>query len=201
MWITRKQFHPEYFLRPMNHSLIKPTTQALKLEQLREGFFCPQKFMEWGVPPSLYGQILWRRFWYFPKLKSMQHNNWKQIFFVHAREHCCPRSSSFWTCSRSALLWSNHDGEIVLEGGMRLKLLCLGIGKLFAENCSLESGASSGNIWRHQTTENDLLEYWNSSFFFIEITHCQTGTKDVFFFSHFIYTIISTHKERYICKK
>ena len=73
-------------------------------------------------------------------------------------------------------------------------------GKLFS---SLESGASSGNIWqgkRHQTTENDLLEYWNSSFF-IEITHCQTGTTDVFFFSHFIYTIISTHKERYICKK
>ena len=153
--------------------------------------------MEWGVPPSLYGRILWRRFWYFPKLKSMQHNNWKQICFVHAREHCCPWS--FWTGSRSALLWSNHDGEIVLEGGMRLKLLCLGIGNLFVENCSLESGASSGNIWRHQTTENDLLEYWNSSFF-IEITHCQTGTKDVFFFP-ILFTQLLAHTKNSIFTK
>ena len=50
-----------------------------------------------------------------------------------------------------------------------MKLLCLGIGNLFVENCSLESGASSGNIWRHQTTENDLLEYWHSSFFLLKL--------------------------------
>ena len=69
-------------------------------------------------------------------------------------------------------------------------------GKLFS---SLESGASSGNIWRHQTTENDLLEYWNSSFF-IEITHCQTGTKDVFFFP-ILFTQLLAHTKNGIFAK
>ena len=82
---------------------------------------------------------------------------------------------------------------------MRLKLLCLGIGKLFAENCSLESGASSGNIWRHQTTENDLLEYWNSSF--LLKLHIARQEQRMFSFFPILFTQLLAHTKNGIFAK